>query len=92
MGIRCLVGLEESDRFEDLVENEDWMVMEIEGEEEVCVLGVNLWVIEKEDGKIDGLIGVIYEVREEEKIDGEGGELVGKVWDEVGRGVRTLGR
>ena len=68
MPITSLLGLEETHTFEDLVENQDSMLLEIEREDQLSVLRVNFSVIQKEHGKIDGLIAVIYDVTEQEKL------------------------
>ncbi|MCV6900700.1 cell wall metabolism sensor histidine kinase WalK, partial [Escherichia coli] len=54
MPITSLLGLEDTHTFEDLVENQDSMLIEIEREDQLSVLRVNFSVIQKEHGKIDG--------------------------------------
>ncbi|WP_141771477.1 HAMP domain-containing protein, partial [Bacillus licheniformis] len=71
MPITSLLGLEDEYTFEDLVEQQDSLLLEIEQEERTSVLRVNFSVIQKEHGKIDGLIAVIYDVTEQEQIDQE---------------------
>lgn len=55
------------------------MPLEIERDDELTVLRVNFSVIQREHGKIDGLIAVIYDVTEQEKMDQERREFVANV-------------
>lgn len=90
MPITSLLGLEETHTFEDLVENQDSMLIEIEREDHLSVLRVNFSVIQKEHGKIDGLIAVIYDVTEQEKIDAERREFVANVSHELRTPLTTM--
>lgn len=90
MPITSLLGLEETHTFEDLVENQDSMLIEIEREDQLSVLRVNFSVIQKEHGKIDGLIAVIYDVTEQEKIDAERREFVANVSHEPRTPLTTM--
>ncbi|MEK4051601.1 MULTISPECIES: cell wall metabolism sensor histidine kinase WalK [Bacillus] len=90
MPITSLLGLEETHTFEDLVENQDSMLIEIEREDQLSVLRVNFSVIQKEHGKIDGLIAVIYDVTEQEKIDAERREFVANVSHELRTPLTTM--
>lgn len=83
MPITSLLGLEDEYTFEDLVEQQDSLLLEIEQEERTSVLRVNFSVIQKEHGKIDGLIAVIYDVTEQEQIDQERREFVANVSHEA---------
>ena len=90
MPITSLLGLEDTHTFEDLVENQDSMLLEIEREDQLSVLRVNFSVIQKEHGKIDGLIAVIYDVTEQEKIDAERREFVANVSHELRTPLTTM--
>ncbi|WP_268475993.1 cell wall metabolism sensor histidine kinase WalK [Bacillus atrophaeus] len=90
MPITSLLGIHENFTFEDLVEQQESMLLEIEREEQTTVLRVNFSVIEREHGKIDGLIAVIYDVTEQEKIDQERREFVANVSHELRTPLTTM--
>ncbi|MCD2367058.1 cell wall metabolism sensor histidine kinase WalK [Bacillus sp. BS3(2021)] len=90
MPITSLLGLEDEYTFEDLVEQQDSLFLEIEQEERTSVLRVNFSVIQKEHGKIDGLIAVIYDVTEQEQIDQERREFVANVSHELRTPLTTM--
>ncbi|MFC1283866.1 cell wall metabolism sensor histidine kinase WalK [Bacillus paralicheniformis] len=90
MPITSLLGLEGEYTFEDLVEQQDSLLLEIEQEERTSVLRVNFSVIQKEHGKIDGLIAVIYDVTEQEQIDQERREFVANVSHELRTPLTTM--
>ncbi|MGG1449394.1 cell wall metabolism sensor histidine kinase WalK [Bacillus licheniformis] len=90
MPITSLLGLEDEYTFEDLVEQQDSLLLEIEQEERMSVLRVNFSVIQKEHGKIDGLIAVIYDVTEQEQIDQERREFVANVSHELRTPLTTM--
>ncbi|PZW81879.1 cell wall metabolism sensor histidine kinase WalK [Bacillus sp. AG442] len=90
MPITSLLGLEDEYMFEDLVEQQDSLLLEIEQEERTSVLRVNFSVIQKEHGKIDGLIAVIYDVTEQEQIDQERREFVANVSHELRTPLTTM--
>ncbi|MGX1724318.1 cell wall metabolism sensor histidine kinase WalK, partial [Bacillus haynesii] len=90
MPITSLLGLEDEYTFEDLVEQQDSLLLEIEQEERTSVLRVNFSVIQKEHGKIDGLIAVIYDVTEQEQIDQERREFVANVSHELRTPLTTM--
>ncbi|MCY0672104.1 cell wall metabolism sensor histidine kinase WalK, partial [Klebsiella pneumoniae] len=85
-----LLGLQENYTFEDLVEQQDSMLLEIERDDELTVLRVNFSVIQREHGKIDGLIAVIYDVTEQEKMDQERREFVANVSHELRTPLTTM--
>ncbi|KKB74074.1 MULTISPECIES: cell wall metabolism sensor histidine kinase WalK [Bacillus] len=90
MPITTLLGLDKEYTFEDLVEQQDSLILEIEQEERTSVLRVNFSVIQKEHGKIDGLIAVIYDVTEQEQIDQERREFVANVSHELRTPLTTM--
>ncbi|MGE6630683.1 cell wall metabolism sensor histidine kinase WalK [Bacillus sp. NPDC077027] len=90
MPITSLLGIEETHTFDDLVENQDSMLLEIERDDQLSVLRVNFSVIQKEHSKIDGLIAVIYDVTEQEKIDAERREFVANVSHELRTPLTTM--
>ncbi|MED1197076.1 cell wall metabolism sensor histidine kinase WalK [Bacillus paralicheniformis] len=90
MPITSLLGLDDEYTFEDLVEQQDSLLLEIEQEERTSVLRVNFSVIQKEHGKIDGLIAVIYDVTEQEQIDQERREFVANVSHELRTPLTTM--
>ncbi|MDA7025083.1 cell wall metabolism sensor histidine kinase WalK [Bacillus sp. CLL-7-23] len=90
MPITSLLGLENEYKFEDLVEQQDSLFLEIDQEERTSVLRVNFSIIQKEHGKIDGLIAVIYDVTEQEQIDQERREFVANVSHELRTPLTTM--
>ncbi|MFN2744977.1 cell wall metabolism sensor histidine kinase WalK [Bacillus sp. z60-18] len=90
MPITKLLGIEDEYSFEDLVEQQDSLLLEIDQEERTSVLRVNFSVIQKEHGKIDGLIAVIYDVTEQEQIDQERREFVANVSHELRTPLTTM--
>lgn len=66
------------------------MPLEIERDDELTVLRVNFSVIQREHGKIDGLIAVIYDVTEQEKMDQERREFVANVSHELRTPLTTM--
>ncbi|ASB91518.1 cell wall metabolism sensor histidine kinase WalK [Bacillus sonorensis] len=90
MPITSLLGLDDEYTFEDLVEQQDSLILEIDQEERTSVLRVNFSVIQKEHGKIDGLIAVIYDVTEQEQIDQERREFVANVSHELRTPLTTM--
>ncbi|KAA6447217.1 cell wall metabolism sensor histidine kinase WalK [Bacillus swezeyi] len=90
MPITSLLGIENEYTFEDLVEQQESLLLEIEQEERTSVLRVNFSVIQKEHGKIDGLIAVIYDVTEQEQIDQERREFVANVSHELRTPLTTM--
>ncbi len=82
--------MKDTHTFEDLVENQDSMLLEIEREDQPFILRVNFSVIQKENGKIDGLIAVIYDITEQEKIDPERREFVANVSHELRTPLTTM--
>ncbi|MDA1476996.1 cell wall metabolism sensor histidine kinase WalK [Bacillus changyiensis] len=90
MPITSLLGLENEYKFEDLVEQQDSLIIEIDQEERTSVLRVNFSIIQKEHGKIDGLIAVIYDVTEQEQIDQERREFVANVSHELRTPLTTM--
>ncbi|NPC94760.1 cell wall metabolism sensor histidine kinase WalK [Bacillus sp. WMMC1349] len=90
MPITSLLGLENEYKFEDLVEQQDSLILEIDQEERMSVLRVNFSIIQKEHGKIDGLIAVIYDVTEQEQIDQERREFVANVSHELRTPLTTM--
>ncbi|MCY8563362.1 cell wall metabolism sensor histidine kinase WalK [Bacillus sonorensis] len=90
MPITSLLGLDGEYTFEDLVEQQDSLILEIDQEERTSVLRVNFSVIQKEHGKIDGLIAVIYDVTEQEQIDQERREFVANVSHELRTPLTTM--
>lgn len=90
MPITSLLGIQENYTFEDLVEQQDSMLLEIERDDELTVLRVNFSVIQREHGKIDGLIAVIYDVTEQEKMDQERREFVANVSHELRTPLTTM--
>ncbi|WP_307893007.1 cell wall metabolism sensor histidine kinase WalK [Bacillus swezeyi] len=90
MPITSLLGIENEFTFEDLVEQQESLLLEIEQEERTSVLRVNFSVIQKEHGKIDGLIAVIYDVTEQEQIDQERREFVANVSHELRTPLTTM--
>ncbi|MGG3574179.1 cell wall metabolism sensor histidine kinase WalK [Bacillus gobiensis] len=91
MPITSLLGLDDHYTFENLLElQQESLVLEIEKDGDVSVLRVNFSVIQKEHGINEGLIAVIYDVTEQEKIDQERREFVANVSHELRTPLTTI--
>ncbi|MBD1379836.1 cell wall metabolism sensor histidine kinase WalK [Metabacillus arenae] len=80
----------ESYQFNELIEQQESLILDISTEEKPYILRVNFSVIQKEKGRFDGLIAVFYDVTEQEKIEQERREFVANVSHELRTPLTTM--
>ncbi|MCD7035313.1 cell wall metabolism sensor histidine kinase WalK [Metabacillus sp. GX 13764] len=87
--ITKLLEIEEEVTFDQLIENPDSMILDVSSEDKPYILRVNFSIIQQES-RIDGLIAVIYDITEQEKIDQERREFVANVSHELRTPLTTM--
>lgn len=85
-----LLGLEEKYSFEDLLEEQESVNLDYSTEKNHYVLRANFSVIQKETGFVNGLITVLHDITEQEKIDRERREFVANVSHELRTPLTTM--
>jgi len=85
-----LLGISDEYTFDSLIEEQESLVLDTGSEERPFILRVSFSVIQKESGKIDGLIAVLYDITEQEKIDQERREFVANVSHELRTPLTTM--
>ncbi|MTH54130.1 cell wall metabolism sensor histidine kinase WalK [Bacillus mangrovi] len=91
MKITTLLDIEEEVQFDDLIESQEPLLLDFSSDEKPLILRVNFSVIVKEHGGfIEGLIAIIYDVTEQEKIDEERREFVANVSHELRTPLTTM--
>lgn len=88
--IVSLLDLSESYTFEDLLEEKDSLILDYSTKNNPYVLRANLSVIQKETGFVNGLITVLHDITEQEKIDMERREFVANVSHELRTPLTTM--
>ncbi|ANB55885.1 sensor histidine kinase yycG [Anoxybacillus sp. B7M1] len=85
-----VLGLEDQYTFETLIEEGDSLILDFSTEEELYILRASLSVIQKETGFVNGLIVVLHDITEQEKIDQERREFVANVSHELRTPLTTM--
>ncbi|MDQ0220966.1 cell wall metabolism sensor histidine kinase WalK [Peribacillus cavernae] len=85
-----LLGLEEEYSFEDLLEERESVILDYSTQKEPYILRANFSVIQKETGFVNGLITVLHDITEQEKIDEERREFVANVSHELRTPLTTM--
>jgi two-component system, OmpR family, sensor histidine kinase VicK len=88
--IVSLLGLEEQYTFESLVEEQDSLILDFSTKDKHYILRANFSPIIKETGYINGLITVLYDITEQEKIEQERREFVANVSHELRTPLTTM--
>ncbi len=88
--IVSLLGLEEQLTFDQLVSERDSVTLDFSTKNKPFIIKVNFSIIQKETGFINGLIAVLYDVTEQEKIDMERKEFVANVSHELRTPLTTM--
>ncbi|MDQ0230926.1 cell wall metabolism sensor histidine kinase WalK [Metabacillus malikii] len=88
--ITDLLGLDEMDKFDSMVDDQDSIIIETGTKERSYILRVSFSAIQKESGIIDGVIAVLYDITEQEKIDQERREFVANVSHELRTPLTTM--
>lgn len=88
--IVSLLGLEEDYTFEELLEERESIILDYSDHKENLILRANISVIQKETGFINGLITVLHDITEQEKIEEERREFVANVSHELRTPLTTM--
>lgn len=85
-----VLGLDENYTFEDLLQEKDSIVLDYSTKSKPFILRANFSIIQKESGFVNGLIAVLYDITEQEKIDLERREFVANVSHELRTPLTTM--
>ncbi|WP_438313931.1 cell wall metabolism sensor histidine kinase WalK [Sporosarcina sp. FA9] len=88
--ISSILGVETEYAFEDLVQMKDSMTLDFSSNERPYILRANFSVTQKETGFVNGLIVVLHDNTEQEKIDMERREFVSNVSHELRTPLTTM--
>jgi two-component system, OmpR family, sensor histidine kinase VicK len=88
--IVTLLGLKDTHTFEDLIEEKDSLILDYSTKNKRYILRANLSVIQKETGFVNGLITVLHDITEQEKINMERREFVANVSHELRTPLTTM--
>ncbi|PAE23425.1 MULTISPECIES: cell wall metabolism sensor histidine kinase WalK [Bacillaceae] len=88
--IVSLLGLEEDYTFEELLNERDSVILDYSTKTKTLILRANFSVIQKETGFVNGLITVLHDITEQEKIDMERREFVANVSHELRTPLTTM--
>ncbi|MBO0958429.1 cell wall metabolism sensor histidine kinase WalK [Neobacillus sp. MM2021_6] len=88
--IVSLLSLEDTNTFEDLLEEKDSLILDYSTKSERYILRANFSVIQKETGFVNGLICVLHDITEQEKVDAERREFVANVSHELRTPLTTM--
>ncbi|WP_203364005.1 cell wall metabolism sensor histidine kinase WalK [Bacillus sp. REN10] len=88
--ITSLLGLEEEYSFEDLMNEQDSVILDYSNEEGPYILRANFSVIQKDTGFVNGLITVLHDITEQEKIEADRREFVANVSHELRTPLTTM--
>ncbi|UTI43302.1 cell wall metabolism sensor histidine kinase WalK [Niallia sp. RD1] len=85
-----LLDLKEKYTFEELLEERESVILDYSTHYEPYILRANFSVIQKETGFVNGLITVLHDITEQEKIDMERKEFVANVSHELRTPLTTM--
>lgn len=88
--IISVLGLEGEYTFRDLLKEESSIILDFSTEEKSFILRANISVIQKETGIMNGLILVLHDITEQEKIEAERREFVANVSHELRTPLTTM--
>ncbi|SFB01932.1 MULTISPECIES: cell wall metabolism sensor histidine kinase WalK [unclassified Bacillus (in: firmicutes)] len=88
--IVSLLDLSDTYTFDDLLEINDSLILDYSTKNNPYILRANLSVIQKETGFVNGLITVLHDITEQEKIDMERREFVANVSHELRTPLTTM--
>ena len=88
--IVTLLGLSDTYTFEELIEVNDSLILDYSTKNKPYILRANLSVIQKETGFVNGLITVLHDITEQEKINMERREFVSNVSHELRTPLTTM--
>ena len=85
-----LLGIADQYTFEKLLKEENSITLEFGTKQKPVILRANLSIIQKETGKTNGLIVVLHDITEQEKIEMERREFVANVSHELRTPLTTM--
>lgn len=88
--IVSLLGIEEEYTFEDLLVEKESISLNYSTKTKPYILRANFSIIQKETGFVNGLIAVLHDITEQEKIDMERREFVANVSHELRTPLTTM--
>lgn len=88
--IVSLLNLEEDYSFDDLLNEQDSVILDYSTHDRPYVLRANFSIIQKETGFVNGLITVLHDITEQEKIEMERREFVTNVSHELRTPLTTM--
>ena len=88
--IAAVLGLEEEYSFEDLIHTQESINLDYSTQDNPFILRANFSVIQKETGFVNGLITVLHDITEQEKIEMERREFVANVSHELRTPLTTM--
>jgi len=88
--IVSLLDLEEDYTFDDLISEKDSVILDYSTKLNPYILRANFSVIQKETGFVNGLITVLHDITEQEKIEMERREFVANVSHELRTPLTTM--
>ncbi|MFB1081544.1 cell wall metabolism sensor histidine kinase WalK [Jeotgalibacillus sp. JSM ZJ347] len=90
MSLPELLGIEDEYSFEDLSSQSDSLILNFGTQAKPYILRANFSAIQKETGFVSGLIAVLHDITEQEKIDAERREFVANVSHELRTPLTTM--
>src|SRR5690606_19048191 len=88
--IVSLLGLEDKYTFEALQAERESVILDLSDSSNTLILRANFSVIQKETGFVNGLIAVLHDITEQEKIEMERREFVANVSHELRTPLTTM--
>ncbi|HZG73073.1 MAG TPA: cell wall metabolism sensor histidine kinase WalK [Chondromyces sp.] len=85
-----LLDLEDEYTFEDLLNEQESIILDYTTQEQPYILRANISVIQKETGFVNGLIIVLHDITEQEKIEADRREFVANVSHELRTPLTTM--
>ncbi|WP_246944273.1 cell wall metabolism sensor histidine kinase WalK [Bacillus pinisoli] len=88
--VLSVLGIEEEYTLEKVIEEVDYLILDFSTKQKPYILKVSFSVIQKETGLVNGLIAVLYDITEQEKIEQERREFVANVSHELRTPLTTM--
>ncbi|KUP09395.1 histidine kinase [Bacillus coahuilensis p1.1.43] len=88
--IVTLLGLEDEYTFDELLNEQESVILDYSSKDQPYILRANFSVIQKETGHVNGLITVLHDITEQEKIDMDRREFVANVSHELRTPLTTM--
>ena len=85
-----VLGIEETHTFDQLLYEKDSIILDHSSDKKLLYLRANFSIIQRETGFVNGLIVVLHDITEQEKIDEERREFVANVSHELRTPLTTM--